>query len=80
MLLSLALWIAYLFTDNTYLAALANFNAFLNLINMIPVLPLDGGHVVKSIAFSASTRVATVVLGLASIVGIFLSYSIIVFF
>ena len=30
---------------------------------MIPVLPLDGGHVVKSIAFSASTRIATVVLG-----------------
>ena len=80
MLLSLALWIVYLFTDNTYLAALANFNAFLNLINMIPVLPLDGGHIVKSIAFSASTRVATVVLGLASIVGIFLSYSIGYFF
>ena len=80
MLLSLALWIAYLFTDNTYLAALANFNAFLNLINMIPVLPLDGGHIVKSIAFSANTRVATVVLGLASVVGIFLSYSIGYFF
>lgn len=80
MLLSLALWVAYLFTDNTYLAALANFNAFLNLIQMIPVLPLDGGHVIKSIAFSASTKVATIILSLASVLGIFVSYSLGYFF
>ena len=78
--LSLILWGIYLVTDNIFIANLANFNAFLNLINLIPVLPLDGGHVVKSVAFSAGTRIATVLLSLGTVLGIFISYQLGLFF
>ncbi|MBC3881500.1 site-2 protease family protein [Undibacterium sp. LX40W] len=80
LILSLILWGVYLVTDNIFIANLANFNAFLNLINLIPVLPLDGGHVVKSVSFSASTRIATILLSLGTVLGIFISYQLGLFF
>lgn len=74
LLLSLALMVVYWITDNIFFAGLANFNALINLINLLPILPLDGGHILKSIGFSISGKVGLVILGLASVIGIVGSY------
>lgn len=71
-LLCLACW---WLTDNPIFAGLAGFNALLNLFNLLPIVPLDGGHVVKSISFSMNshTGLAICVIGIA--LGVFASYS-----
>ena len=43
-------------TQNGYVAAITGFTALINLFNLLPVTPLDGGRVVKSVAMSIGTR------------------------
>ncbi len=43
-------------TRNGYVAAITAFTAAINLFNLLPVSPLDGGRVVKSVAMSIGTR------------------------
>lgn len=73
-LLSLLLVGVYWVTDSPFWAALAVFNAFLNLFNLLPVLPLDGGHVLKSVSFSMNSKAGLIVCALAIAGGIALSY------
>lgn len=72
--LSFVLLIAYWATGSLFFAALAGFNAFLNLFNLLPILPLDGGHILKSISFSMNSVVGIVLCGLAALAGVALSY------
>lgn len=44
--------LAYFATGWTWLAGAASWMAFVNLFNLFPISPLDGGHVAKAIAFS----------------------------
>jgi Zn-dependent protease len=44
------------------LAGTAAFIALMNLFNMLPINPLDGGRVIKSIAFSIDSRLGVAVL------------------
>jgi Zn-dependent protease len=74
LILSLACLVGYWLTDLEILAGLAVFNALLNLFNMLPVLPLDGGHVLKSIAFSINSKIGLVVCVLGAILGVYISY------
>jgi Zn-dependent protease len=74
LILSIACLVGYWLTDIEVLAGLAVFNALLNLFNMLPVLPLDGGHVLKSIAFSINSRVGIVACGLGAMLGVYVSY------
>lgn len=74
LILSLACLVGYWLTDIEILAGLAVFNALLNLFNMLPVLPLDGGHVLKSIAFSINSKVGLVACVLGAALGVYLSY------
>lgn len=74
LLLSVACLVAYWLTDIEILAGLAAFNALLNLFNMLPVLPLDGGHVLKSIAFSINSKIGLAVGILGAILGVYISY------
>ena len=74
LLLSIACLVLYWLTDLEILAGLAVFNALLNLFNLLPVLPLDGGHVLKSIAFSINSKIGLVVCILGAVLGIYLSY------
>lgn len=48
--------VVYWITGEMFFAGLAVFNAFLNLFNLLPILPLDGGHVLKSISFSMNSK------------------------
>jgi Zn-dependent protease len=74
LILSLACLVGYWLTDLEMLAGLAVFNALLNLFNLLPILPLDGGHVLKSIAFSINSKVGLVVCVLGAVLGIYISY------
>nr|WP_017037960.1 site-2 protease family protein [Vibrio genomosp. F10] len=74
-LLSIVLVIAYWVTGNLFFAGLAVFNAFLNLFNLLPILPLDGGHILKSISFSMNSVTGIVLCAAGAIGGIVLSYS-----
>ena len=74
LILSIACLVGYWLTDLEILAGLAVFNALLNLFNMLPVLPLDGGHVLKSIAFSINSRVGIVACALGAMLGVYISY------
>ena len=74
LILSIACLVGYWLTDIEVLAGLAVFNALLNLFNMLPVLPLDGGHVLKSIAFSINSRVGIVACALGAMLGVYVSY------
>lgn len=62
-----ALW---LFTRDPLWASTAAWWALINLFNLLPILPLDGGRLLQSLAFSFSSSlgVALTVLGLAGAV------------
>jgi len=75
LLMSIMALIAYLITGKEFFAGLAAFNALLNLFNLLPILPLDGGHILKSISFSmnSGTGLAACIAGAG--IGVYLSYS-----
>ncbi len=74
LLLSILCLILYAITDIELLAGLAVFNALLNLFNLLPVLPLDGGHILKSIAFSINTVLGLVLCMAGALLGIAACY------
>ncbi len=74
LILSIACLVGYWLTDLEILAGLAVFNALLNLFNLLPILPLDGGHILKSIAFSINSKVGILVCILGAVFGIYISY------
>jgi len=74
LILSIACLVGYWLTDIEILAGIAVFNALLNLFNLLPILPLDGGHVLKSIAFSINSKVGLMVSVLGAGLGIYISY------
>lgn len=74
LIMSLASMIAYWITGEMFFAGLAVFNALLNLFNLLPILPLDGGHVLKSISFSMNSKIGIIACALAAVAGVILSY------
>lgn len=61
--------IVYVITNDALFAAIAGWMAMINLFNLLPINPLDGGRIVKSIAFSIDSRMGFIFL----IIGIVLS-------
>lgn len=59
----------YMVTKDTLFAAAAGWMAMINLFNLLPINPLDGGRIMKSIAFSVNSKLGYRFL----IVGIMLS-------
>lgn len=49
-------YVIYLITDSHFCGLVAAISAFLNLVNLFPILPLDGGQVVKALVFSRRNR------------------------
>jgi len=58
MTLALLTWFAYLVTDNTFLGVAAYWQSILNLFNLLPANPLDGGQLFRSILTSINKKVA----------------------
>ncbi len=75
LILSFACLLVYWLTGNLFFAGLAVFNALLNLFNLLPILPLDGGHILKSISFSMNSRVGLIACICGAALGVFVSYS-----
>lgn len=74
LLMSLICVVLYWLTGEIFFAGLASFNALLNLFNLLPILPLDGGHILKSISFSMHSVIGLIVCVIAAIAGVLLSY------
>ncbi|HSC66195.1 MAG TPA: site-2 protease family protein, partial [Cellvibrio sp.] len=62
LLMTVAFYITYLITESHFAGLVASTSALLNLFNLIPVYPLDGGRVVKSLVFSGRNYLALVAL------------------
>lgn len=75
LVLSIAALVGYWITDIEVLAGIAVFNALLNLFNLLPILPLDGGHVLKSISFSMNSIVGLLACIGGAALGVYISYS-----
>ncbi|WP_348946184.1 site-2 protease family protein [Chitinibacter sp. FCG-7] len=75
LLMSLLAMLAYWLTDVPFFAGLATFNALLNLFNLLPILPLDGGHILKSISFSMNSVVGLIACVLGAAIGVAVSYA-----
>jgi Zn-dependent protease len=56
-----AFLIGYLASGNSTLYTAAWISAFVNLLNLAPILPLDGGHVIKAVLTAVSRRLALIV-------------------
>lgn len=60
--MTLVFYIAYLVTESHFAGLVASTSALINLFNLIPVYPLDGGRVVKALVFSGRNYWALVAL------------------
>lgn len=74
--LSLALLtgLVYVANENPLFAAAASWMAMLNLFNLLPINPLDGGRIMKSIAYSVHSRVGLVFLIIGILASGFLAF------
>jgi hypothetical protein len=67
MLLALGCFVAFVATDAPFLGTLAAWGALLNLFNLLPIFPLDGGRIVASLSHASPRGIpivtATLVLG-----------------
>lgn len=67
--------VLYYATEMDIFAGVAVLSALLNLFNLLPILPLDGGHVLKSISFSMRSWVGLSVCLLGVLFGLWISYT-----
>ncbi len=56
LLMSIVCYLAYLMTESHFIGLLASMSALINIFNLLPIMPLDGGQVVKSIVFSGRSK------------------------
>ncbi len=75
LVLSIVFTILFWVTGEMIFAGLAVFNALLNLFNLLPILPLDGGHVLKSITFSMNSWIGLAGSVATAALGIYISYA-----
>ena len=69
LVMSAAAWLGYLATEHPVLGLVASFSALINLFNLLPVYPLDGGHVLKAVALSINPKYSRFLLLLVSAAG-----------
>lgn len=74
LLISVVTMVLFYVTGNVYFAAIASFNALLNLFNLLPVLPLDGGRLLQAITFSMHSIVGLIMCIAGALLGVLLSY------
>ena len=67
--------VLYYATEMEIFAGVAVLSALLNLFNLLPILPLDGGHVLKSISFSMRSWIGLSVCLLGVLFGLWVSYT-----
>lgn len=84
LLMTLVFYILYLITGGHFVGLVASTSALINVFNLLPVYPLDGGRVVKSLVFSGrkySALVFLLVISAVCLVGAYkLGFALIGFF
>jgi Zn-dependent protease len=66
--MSVAFYIGFLISGNHFVGLVASVSALVNLFNLLPVYPLDGGHVVKSLVLSGPrARGFTILIALSAV-------------
>jgi Zn-dependent protease len=60
--MSVIFYLAFMLTENHFIGLMASISALINVFNLLPILPLDGGQVVKAMVFSGRSYLAYVVL------------------
>lgn len=71
---ALIMMVLYYCTDNPMYAAGASWMAMMNLFNLLPINPLDGGRVMKSIAFSINSWIGLIFMGIGIVASIVLAF------
>ncbi len=61
----------WLYTGNEIAAAIASVSGFINLINLLPIMPLDGGRLLKSIGYTNNAARSLLLIGSVSAVAAF---------
>lgn len=74
LIMSIACLILYGVTGLELFAGASVIGSLLNLFNLLPILPLDGGHVIKSISFSMRSWIGLSVCTAGILLGAFISY------
>ncbi|KKT28378.1 hypothetical protein A3G55_03730 [Candidatus Giovannonibacteria bacterium RIFCSPLOWO2_12_FULL_44_25] len=74
--LALLTGLVYVATENPLFAAAASWMAMVNLFNLLPINPLDGGRIMKSIAYSVHSRVGLVFLVIGIVASGFLAFKV----
>jgi Zn-dependent protease len=72
--LAVATALMYVFTGNALFAAAAGWMALVNLFNLLPVNPLDGGRIMTSIAFSINSKMGFIFLVIGIIITTVLTF------
>jgi putative peptide zinc metalloprotease protein len=67
-LLAIVTAVIYFLTKNSLFAAAAIWMAALNFFNLLPITPLDGGHIIRAIAFSINQKIGLAFLTLSFLV------------
>jgi putative peptide zinc metalloprotease protein len=62
LIMTIVFYLVYLLTGSHFAGLVASVSALVNLFNLIPVHPLDGGRVVKSLVFSGRSKFALIIL------------------
>lgn len=66
--------LVYEYTHNAFFGAVAGWMAMVNLFNLLPISPLDGGRIMKSIAFSIGSRTGLVFMITGIVIFTFLTF------
>lgn len=56
--MSIAFYLLFFLTENHFVGLVASISALVNVFNLLPIHPLDGGRVVKALVFSGKSRIA----------------------
>lgn len=75
LIMSLLCLALYGLTDLELFAGAAVLSALLNLFNLLPILPLDGGHILKSISFSMRSWVGLGACVAGTLLGVYVAYA-----
>jgi len=75
LVMTAAFYVAFLITGSHFCGLVTSISALLNLVNLFPVYPLDGGHVVKALVFSRRNRIALILLLTVSALCLYASWS-----
>ncbi len=68
-------YVLYLIDERPLWIGLVSFIAMVNLFNLLPINPLDGGRVVKSLAFSLNSKLGYLIIIIGFLIGMFLVFT-----